>query len=366
MSVKLRGQILCGPEFGYLPDTKVNQFVVNFIFSDEGMGGFVNWTGATTYLAKNCPWVIGRIFCLKPMIPLLEDIHREWPAWEIYDVKKAHEVLEEGTQMYGSNYTIGPNHGHRQYLQPLGSHPFDVGFGWFLGTCPAPEGAELPILDYPASQLNPKIKKLRGKYVVIQAGGTTSIRTLTGEHLNPIIAYIKQKGLTAILLGNKDGLQNNGNAALPDDIDSMGGFDLRGQTSIKEAALLMQHSAFTLGLDGGLLHLAALMKDSRIVFGYNITSVLHRYPKRSHGKTVNVYLKNTMDGDKEDELMCSPCQSKWKHTANHAYSECYYDKGQIGWDEAKPERAKACMRMLFENDCERWKKAIDEVLCTAE
>jgi hypothetical protein len=360
---KVRKLITVGHELGFHEDTKIHSWVVNFIFSDEGMGGFVNWTGAIVWIARNCPWVVGRVFALKPLMPLIQDVLKEFPEWEVFEVKHGDAYLEAGTMMCGSNYTMGGHKAPRQLLQPLGSHPFDVAFGYFLGTCPAPQDAYLPILDYPSSRLQPKLRRLEGRYVVFPAGGTTFLRTLTGAHLNPLIAHVKAKGLTPVFLGAKDGLANNGNATLPDDIDFEGGIDLRSQTSLKEAALIMQHATCTVGIDGGLLHLAALMKDSRVVFGYNITSVGHRVPRRTHGKTINVYLKNRLDNPSEsEELRCSPCQSKWKHTANHNYSHCYYAKGQLGWDEKYPERENGCMKLLFENNGERWKRAIDEVL----
>ncbi len=347
--------ITVGPELGFHPETPMKSCVINFIFSDEGLGGFVTWTSITTWMARNNPWVLGRIFCLKPLIPLMQDIHAQFPNWEVYDVKTGHHNLEGGTRMYGSNYTMGGNKGERQLLNPLGTHPADVASGFFAGTCPAPPDAFYPILDYPEKRLPGRIRDLAGRYVVFPAGGTTPIRTLTGEHLNPIIAHVKKLGLTPVFLGHKDGLANNGNAELPDDLDFDGGIDLRSQTTIKEAAVIMQHAACTVGLDGGLLHLAALMKDSRIVFGYNITSVNHRVPRRTHDKTVNVYLT-------DEELICSGCQSKWKHMVTHHFSHCYYEEGREGWTAAHPERSRACLKLLFENSGERWIKAIDEVL----
>lgn len=350
-------KILVGPELGYWPDTPLDSLVINFIFSDEGLGGFATWTAVTTWIARNCPQVYGRIFCLKPLVPLFQDIHAEFPDWEIYDVKNDHHRLENGTRMYGSCYQMGVNKADRQLLNPLGTHPIDVASGFFLGTAPAPPDAILPILDYPESRLHPKVKALgRYKYVVFPGGGTTPIRTLGGAELNPIIAHVKSLGLTPVFLGHKDGLGNKGNATLPTDIDTTDGLDLRHQTSIKEAAIIMQHAACTVGIDGGLLHIAALMKDSRVVFGYNITTVENRVPRRTHGRDYAVYIPIS------PELPCSGCQTRWKHMTTHHFSHCYYEKGQGGWLEAHPERARKCMTMLFENGSERWIKAIDEVI----
>lgn len=349
--------IRVGLEHGFWPDTPLDSLVINFVFSDEGLGGFATWTAVTTWMARNCPQVFGRIFCLKPLIPLFQDIHAEFPNWEIWDVKNGHHNLEPGTRMYGSNYTMGVNKAERQLLNPLGTHPIDCAAGFFLGTCPAPVDALLPILDYPESRLRPEVRKLGvGKYVVFPSGGTTPIRTLTGAHMNPIIKHVKGLGLTPVFLGHKDGLDNKGDATLPEDIDMSGGLDLRHKTSIKEAAIIMQHAACTVGIDGGLLHVAALTKDSRVVFGYNITTVENRVPRRTHGRDVAVFIPVS------PELPCSGCQTRWKHMTTHHFSHCYYEEGQRGFSAEHPERSRKCMTMLFENGAERWINAINEVI----
>lgn len=349
--------IYVGTDEGFWPDTPVDSLVINFVFSDEGLGGFVTWTAITTWIARRNKQVFGRIFCLKPLIPLFQDIHADFPNWEVYDVKHGHHNLEMGTRMYGSNYTMGVNKAERQLLNPLGAHPIDVASGFFLGTCPAPPDALLPVLDYPENRLHPKVKPIgRHKYVVFPAGGTTPIRTPSGKQLNPIIHYVKSKGLTPVFLGAKDGLQNNGAAVLADDIDYSAGLDLREATTIKEAAVIMQHAACTVGIDGGLLHVAALMKDSRVVFGYNITTVENRVPRRNHGRDYPVFIPVSA------ELPCSGCQTRWKHMTTHHFSHCYYEEGQGGWNAKFPERARKCNTMLFENGGERWIKAIEEVI----
>ncbi len=242
----------------------------------------------------------------------------------------------------------------RQYFQCMGAHPFDVGTSMYMSSL-LPD-AKLPVLDYPANQLPPNIKRLNGKYIVFTCGGTTPIRTMTGEHLNPLIDYALELGLTPVFLGKRD-LLNTGKVStqFADDTNYSAGIDLREKTSLKTAACIMQHAGATVGIDGGLLHLAAVMKDSRLVFGYNITSIEHRVPRRNHGKTINVTLTN-------EELPCIGCQSKWKLVPNCSFDECNYSKGRFGWDETKPERARACLRILFENQSQRFKRAIDEAL----
>lgn len=346
-----------GPEHGFQPNTKVPRWIHNYVFNDEGMGGFINYTGVMIWLARNCPWIDGRVWCEQFLVPLLKDVFAPYANWKVQPSNMLGRLIDNNTAMIGPMLAVNGVPQSRQFFSCIGAHPFDVGTGMYAASLNLP-GAELPILDYKYKELVSTVKKLDGKYVVFTAGGTTPIRTMTGEHLNPLIDYVKTLGLTPVFLGKRD-LLNTGKVSTvySSDTNYSEGIDLRDQTSVKEAARIMQHAACTVGLDGGLLHLAALMKDSRIVFGYNITSVEHRVPRRSHGKTVNLTLTDA-------ELPCIGCQSKWKQVPNTMFDECFYAQGRPGFEESKPERSRACLKIMFENKSERFKRAIDEAITT--
>lgn len=345
-----------GAEHGFQPDSSVPRWIHNYIFNDEGMGGFINYTGVTTWLAKNCPWIDGRVWSEQYLVPLLKDVFAPYPNWKVQPSNQFSQLMDHGTATIGPMLAVNGVQQTRQFFTCIGSHPFDVGFGMYAATCPPPADAMLPVLNYPPERMPHKLRRIRGQYVVFTCGGTTPIRTMTGAHINPLITYVKSLGLTPVFLGKRD-LLNTGkvNTTFADDTNYSEGIDLREQTGVKDAAAIMQHAACTVGLDGGLLHLAALMQDSRIVFGYNITSVAHRVPRRNHGKTFNLTLT-------EQELPCIGCQSKWKQVPNTMFDDCFYAEGRLGYDASKPERARACLRIMFESESERFKRAIDEVL----
>ena len=335
---KLMNQAKYGPEVGLRPNTLLHRWVINFIFNDGGLGDFVNYSAATLWIAKNCPWVDGRIYTPRYLTPLMKDIHKDFPTWKAMESENAFNTLEHKTCIVGTNLTFNGQNKLKQLLTCIGAHPIDVAYAYYAGSTPPPKDCLLPVLDYPKNDL-----LIDQPYVVFPVGNTVDARKTTGVHLNPIIKYVRAQGFLPVFLGKKDLLMDGKQSTrFPEDIDYHYGMDLRDQTTIMEAAAIMQHAKFTIGLDCGLLHLAALMKDSKIIFGYNITSVEHREPRRNHGRHINISLT-------ESELQCIGCQSKLKQIAKHKFSECLYGDSK-------------CIDILFENGSERWIKAIDEIL----
>lgn len=342
MKPKITGQMTVGPEFGFRPDTKVNRWHVHMIFNSGGMGDYINYSAATYWVAKNCPWVEARLFAPKYLCPLLRDIHEFSDKWKVTPSEHFDQYIKEGQHFsfLGTDVRIrGINISH-QFYNATGAHLMDVGFAYYASMT-TPKDAVLPVLDYPKIMLP---KELEGvDYVVIPTGNVHDARKVTGKHVNPLIDHIKAKGLVPVFLGKTDMLGNGqGGVRFPDDINYHEGIDLRDKTDVKQAAAILQHAKATVGLDCGLLHLAALMKDSRIVFGYNITSVEHREPRRNHGRHINVHLTN-------EELACNACQSRYRHMAGHWFDKCLYGDSK-------------CVDMLFADNAKRFTKALDEIL----
>lgn len=336
---RLYEKIKVGVELGLRPDTYLNRWRLNFIFNCGGMGDLVNYAASTHWLMNHCPWLSGQIVAPRYVNPLMRDIH---PKWNVIASEEFQSHVQKGDGIIGPDIHINGVNTSRQFLTVMGAHPVDVGFAWFAGTTPAPKDGLLPVLDYPRDRLRKDVSDL-GRYAVLPVGNVQESRKVTGKHLNPIIIYLKILGIEPVFLGKRDPVTSGKvSTSFADDIMYEEGLDLRNQTTVKEAACIMQHAEFTLGLDTGLLHLAALMKDSKIIFGYNITSVAHREPRRNHGKHVNVFLT-------EDELKCTGCQSKLKQIAGHTFDKCLYQDN-------------VCVDLLFKDEAKKFRIAIDEVM----
>jgi len=332
--------VIYGEQYGLRHDTELPTTKTHVIFNQGGMGDFVNYTAATTWLAKNAPWFKPRLFVPNYLKVLLRDIHAEFPDWRVHKSEDFKLHFKSGDAFIGAGITIGGLNITPQFLTATGAHPIDVGFAYYAGMTPPPPDGLLPVLDYPEDQLP---FKLQGKrYVVLPVGNNHAARAVYGRHLNPIIEYVRDKGLLPVFLGKRDML-GNGEAftKFADDVNYSEGLDLRDKTNVKEAACILQHAMCTVGLDTGLLHLAALMKDSRIVFGYNITTVAHREPRRNHGRHVNVTLT-------QGELKCVGCQSRLRQI-EFQFDKCIHGDA-------------ICIDLLFANQSAKWKSAIDEVL----
>jgi len=332
-------QVIVGNEIGLRPNTRFHKWRLNFIFNCGGMGDLVNYTAATHWLMNNCPWLIGQIVAPRYLIPLMRDIH---PKWTCVPSEDFQDKVQKGDGLIGPDIHINGINTSRQFLTVMGAHPVDVGFAWFAGTAPPPSDGLLPVLDYPKDRLKEQVSELT-RYAVLPVGNVQESRNVTGRHLNPVIVYLKCLGIMPVFLGKRDPVTpGKQSTTFANDIWYHEGLDLRDMTTVKEAACIMQHAEFTLGLDTGLLHLAALMKDSKIIFGYNITSIAHREPRRNHGKHVNVTIPET-------ELKCIGCQSKLKHIVGHTFDKCLYHDN-------------ACVDLLFKDEAKLWRSAIDEVL----
>lgn len=347
-----------GPEFSFRPNTKVARFVVNFAFNAGGLGDYINYSGATTWIAKNCPWIEGKVLVNEYLVPLMREIHKGFPGWEVFPGERAGQYIEPGSPLVGPEIHLQGQNVNPQLLNAVGCHLFDLGFAYYANRCPAPKDALLPMLDFPEHKLLPKIKRLHKKYVVVCVGSMVPSRWVSGEQLNPVIRHIKELGLTPVFLGKKD-ICSNGSliAHFSDDIAFDEGLDMREQTSIIDAACILQHAIATVGLDSGLLHLASIMKDSNVVFAYNIVKPEDRYPRRTWGRTIDIFLT-------EQELSCAGCQSRRAVFLNQTFHKCFHadedrkEKEALGLEYTSPK----CVDLLFGNGGEKFKKALKEIM----
>lgn len=159
------------------------------------------------------------------------------------------------------------------------------------------------------------------KYIVITTGFTSQAREWLPEHVNKVSEYIINKGYTPVYLGKgytpaylHVGITGIFKA------DYSNGINLIDKTDLFEAHAIMANSAAVMGLDNGLIHLAAMSK-AKIVAGFTTVDPLHRLPYRDDvmGKDCFVVYPT------KEELGCIGCQSNMNFPPlNHDFKNCFY------------------------------------------
>ncbi len=330
-----------GPAQGMRPGTELRRSPVYFMLNSGGMGDFVNYSAALLWAAENCPWVTGIVCAPEFFRPFLRHVLMpylcEERGWSIHptdtvDVDEKSYVLVPDLFIEGKN--VSP-----QLINATGSHLMDLGFMYYVGKERAPQGVTLPRLSL-TSEANPAAPPTLGPYAVFTPGCLTPSRLVTGKHLTPLIEYTVSKGLTPVFLGKSE-FSADLDPTFPQDIRYDLGIDLRNKTDILQAGAIMEGAEFVLGLDNGLLHLAACT-SANVIFGYNIAAPRHRKPRRTWGHTVDVTLDSR-------DLPCNHCQSNLRLIVNHNFHNCIYGDNR-------------CIDLLFGDSCARFKQAIDFML----
>lgn len=328
-----------GQEMFMRPKTRMHRYFVNFAFNESGLGDYLNYSSALIWLSKNSPWIDGRLFVSESFVQLFKhifDIHRV--RFEVMPGEEAGKFIEPGTPVIGPELKINGQNVNPQLLNPIGCHLIDLGFAYYANKCPAPEGVTLPHISFPQSKVPHKIRHLRGKYIVIPTGVMVPSRFVSGDHINPLVQFIKENGFTPVFIGKKNSVPNL-TTVFADDINYGAGLDLRDQTDLLTAGAIMEGSAAVMGLDNGMLHLASCT-NANVLFGYSIAGPDQRAPRRTWGKTYNMFLSS-------NDLACANCQSHLKLMLGHTFHKCFYGDNK-------------CIDILFIDQVERWKIALTE------
>lgn len=322
------------------PGTELPIIRANYIFQGAGMGDFICYLPAMIYLAENCPWIYGRIFCPDFLVAFTQNIMDKYENWLVYPNEKLQNKLEPNSLFVcpGMNAKGQTQH---QLANGTGGHLVDVGFLYFVNKFPVPQGWDL----YPVVAFDPRLSKPPyGEFVVFTPGAVSENRMATGNHLNPIIQHVKKLGLNPVFLGKRH-MSTNLHPKFAADIDYGAGVDLRDKTTMLEAAWIMKHAKLTVGLDNGLLHLAACT-DAKILAVFNTVDPRERKPHRPAGRWESLTLT-------EQELVCIHCQSRMPQMFPHTFNRCLY---------SEPEKKNKCIDILFDNGGARWTNAIDKML----
>lgn len=207
---------------------------------------------------------------------------------------------------------------HTSFATNLTQHAFNLLVNQEI---PAKERREY--YNYPRLRLKPRLD-LDLPYVVLTTNYTAPARAMREETISELLDYFQSRGTKVILLGKSSTKVHEkknrtiesfaSHFELRDNVK-----DLRDQTTLLEAASLMHYASAVIGIDNGLLHLAACT-DAPIIAGFTSVSPKHRQIYRGGELNKGIYLVTP-----DEALPCKFCQSNMGLVYGHRFKYCYYD-----------------------------------------
>lgn len=314
---------IANPHFRKNTQTELKGVVLDLRLENEAtaaLGDMVCWLPAISYAIKNTNYIKVHLVAPKWFHPVAENALRGLD-YELFFERPTDEYLSTRFKEWSAL-------GQRAYpINATSTHLIDLGFIYFYGLGGAPKDYR-EYLDLDLSGVNLKGVLENKKYAVLTPCFTAYNRRLLVKDFNLICDHLNSKGIVPVFLGDK---HMAGRDVRTEDYDLSKGINLLGKTTLLEAAKIMKKSEMVMGVDNGLLHLAA-MTDATILYGYTIAGPETRRVYRKSGHTYELY------GSKKD-IPCLFCQENIRFIGKN-FSECLYQ-------EVEPECVKALNAASF-------------------
>ena len=166
-------------------------------------------------------------------------------------------------------------------------------------------------------------------YVVFPVGATSDNKLFHASVMEPIMRWCLANAYRPVIVGTKtshigtkvDGvlkaivLRDQASLLSEDVVKQC--LDLREQTTLLQLRDVLGHSAATVGIDGGTMHLAGTT-DANLVFASGTTLPKHRFIARQGNPSHKIRYVGPRD------LECAGCQSNMPLTTWH-FTKCWYD-----------------------------------------
>jgi ADP-heptose:LPS heptosyltransferase len=277
--------------------------IVYFAFNEGGLGDNIARLSAIDYCVKNYNWVEPRLLVPEYFKGITQ---QQFPTiWvrTFEEFERTHKLMP--VTMVRSDIP---------QCSIIRHHLVEQAFNTMLDVKPEKEAydyVKLNLSDVDVSQFN-----LPEKYAVMTCMYTAKVREFPPQVVNEISDFLKETGITPVFLGKEEAKAGNHHTIKgKTEVNMDQGLNLLNKTSLLEAAKIMQSSQCVIGLDNGLLHLAATT-DAHIVAGFTTVDPLHRRPQR-----------NGVEGwrfhEVTPELDCKFCQSKLNFVYDVLFTKCF-------------------------------------------
>lgn len=282
-------------------------------FMQKALGDSVASLPAIRFALRTYPDTVFQIWPPDYMVPLVEAALAEFPNKIVRPASRinteADFTLPAALNKYKDGYTT--------LKTPLVPYAYRC----ILDMDP-PTIADQNYVQIMPQPLSPALKAQLGDtpYVVFTTNYTSKTRVFTGAVANPVIDYVLARGYRPVFLGQKS-VPLGGGAAIgtsTSDIDVSRGLSLLDATTLMEAQAILAGARAVVGVDNGLLHLAAT-SDVPIVAGFTNVAAHTREPYR-HGEKA----WNWRSIEPPKSLKCAPCQSKFHFCYKVKFTLCEY------------------------------------------
>ena len=207
----------------------------------------------------------------------------------------------------------------------LHTHLTDMAFRTLLDEDPrTPSDRNYVQLDM--SETDISSFNLPEKYVVLTTGITSKTREWPATEINKTAKWCVDQGLTPVFLGSRQAGEGSTKQTkyiiighFSPDVDYSVGVDLVDKTTLMQAAKVMAGAVAVLGVDNGLIHLAACSQVP-IIVGYTMVEPATRLPIRNDVMGWGCYQVLP-----EENLACRFCQYHTNFKLEHDYRTCMYN-----------------------------------------
>lgn len=282
----------------------------NVGFNNGGLGDQIARMPAALYLAREYPHHLYNWWVPDYFAPLASHITRPIP-----------NILVGAFSTYNTvgDKSLPALHCDNKNYTTLKTHTTKHAFQMMTGLdAPTPND-----MNYPRFESLSKYIGLPTPYVVLTSGHTAKAREWAPQSINEVARYLNRRGFNVVWLGKKTSELGTGaliRGTFDVAVDYTVGVDLIDRTSLLDAAAIMGGAKAVVGVDNGLLHLAATT-DVPIVGGFTSVDPNTRLPYRYGIMGWNYYTV-------VPEPSCRFCQTKMQFVYDHDFRNCFYQDYQ--------------------------------------
>jgi len=298
----------------YREGTVTEKKAVNFVLNHGGIGDYICWLVCMEWTAKYHPHLDIQIFSPKFFIEIPKNVFAKYENVKVVDkAALTDQHCKDAPTFIPSKDAT---------LNCTGANLVDLGFAYYANKQFAPEYfnnypklEQMPphiLEDERFNELEAVIKS-NYKFAVLTPYYTNSNRKMPPKVFNEIKDYLIELKVVPVLLGQESWVERR--QQLDEEYDFSKCINLLNKTSLMQAAAVMDIADMVIGVDNGLLHLAA-MTETPIVFGYTVIGPEYRMPRREKGAIINV--------EPPKELKCRYCLPQMRFHFNHNFNTCVY------------------------------------------